>query len=60
MFAEPDGSDPETIQFYTTTGKSLQTPSSTRTSRSPNNFAGFFAPVGSKFCLFYVKVTILC
>ncbi|KAJ8061440.1 hypothetical protein OCU04_009259 [Sclerotinia nivalis] len=41
MFAESESPDPETIQFYTTTGKTLQTPSSTRTSRSPSGgFSG--------------------
>ncbi|CAD6451229.1 ff38a728-af88-4838-9d06-43d5c3e830fc [Sclerotinia trifoliorum] len=41
MFAEPESPNPETIQFYTTTGKTLQTPSSTRTSRNPSGgFSG--------------------
>ncbi|ESZ90510.1 hypothetical protein SBOR_9111 [Sclerotinia borealis F-4128] len=57
MFAEPESPDPETIQFYSTTGKALQTPSSTRTSRSPSGgFGGLgglglgdvFAPFGGR------------
>ncbi|TGO61297.1 hypothetical protein BCON_0028g00120 [Botryotinia convoluta] len=51
MFAEPESPDPETIQFYSTTGKTLQTPSSTST-RSPG-FSGLglgdvFAPFGGR------------
>ena len=49
IFVECDSPDPETIQFYSTTGKTLQTPSSTST-RSPG-FPGLglgdvFAPFG--------------
>ncbi|TGO90400.1 hypothetical protein BPOR_0066g00100 [Botrytis porri] len=51
MFAEPESPDPETIQFYSTTGKTLQAPSSTST-RSPG-FSGLglgdvFAPFGER------------
>lgn len=54
MFAEPESPDTETIQFYTTTGKTLQTPSSTRTSRtSSGGFLGdVFAPFGGSEFLF--------
>ncbi|TGO22012.1 hypothetical protein BPAE_0187g00010 [Botrytis paeoniae] len=51
MFAEPESPDPETIQFYSTTGKTLQTPGSTST-RNPG-FSGLglgdvFAPFGGR------------
>ncbi|KAM3155439.1 hypothetical protein ABEW05_004068 [Botrytis cinerea] len=51
IFVECDSPDPETIQFYSTTGKTLQTPSSTST-RSPG-FPGLglgdvFAPFGGR------------
>lgn len=49
MFVEPESPDLETIQFYSTTGKTLQSPSSKGT-RSPG-FSGLglgdvFAPFG--------------
>ncbi|KAF7916701.1 hypothetical protein BELL_0864g00010 [Botrytis elliptica] len=51
MFADRESPDPETIQFYSTTGKTLQTPSSTST-RSPG-FSGLglgdvFAPFSGR------------
>ncbi|TEY40854.1 hypothetical protein BOTCAL_0417g00100 [Botryotinia calthae] len=51
MFAGRDSPDPETIQFYSTTGMTLQTPSRTST-RSPG-FSGLglgdvFAPFGGR------------
>ncbi|KAF7945563.1 hypothetical protein EAE96_010330 [Botrytis aclada] len=46
MFAEPESPNPETIQFYTTTGKTLQTPSSTSTRFS--GLGDVFAPFGGR------------
>ncbi|KAF7934033.1 uncharacterized protein EAE97_008393 [Botrytis byssoidea] len=51
MFAEPESSDLETIQFYSTTGKTLQTPSS-KSTRSPGlsglGLGDVFAPFGGR------------
>ncbi|TGO63810.1 hypothetical protein BOTNAR_0095g00080 [Botryotinia narcissicola] len=51
MFAEPEIPDLETIQFYSTTGKTLQTPSS-KSTRSPGlsglGLGDVFAPFGGR------------